>query len=494
MSADLASSLPIHQSLTSDMQLGMKTTAPKSRSYRVSITPSNKSVFVPLDQMIFDIPTGRHGTWLDQSQSYLKFSVQFASTAAVNQATASSGVSTGIWIDNSAYSFIQRLDVYQGSNQLETIGQYGELCNYLLDQQLSQADKAGLSAMLGTNPYSYSVNTGATYAQYGGVVNVVSAGDRSGLPVASTTAIAGSVPYTFTLPVLSGVVGVNASKMIPLKDLTGTINLQFFLAANDDAIYYGTAGAGATWQILNAEMVCCFVEIEDDAFNHSDPRMPQYISSQTYRQVSSTIPNGAVGEQDLLIGLRASSLTQLIARFRNQAAAVQGANATASYRLSSSVAPGALGSYYWRVNNQYIPQKPVYFLNGSLIGTGAEGMAEISKAFHALGSIICNGSISHSMYNVAQVATQGFTLANAPSAIGAAGTLSTAYNAFSISNELQTFSNRNDTILSGINTQNSPLFLVLNITTATTSALVCDIYGQMDIVLVIQDGQMSARW
>jgi hypothetical protein len=205
-----------------------------------------------------------------------------------------------------------------------------------------------------------------------------------------------------------------------------------------------------------------------------------------------------VGSLDLIVGLRASSLTQLIARFRNQAGAVQGAIATSAYRLSSSVSPN-LSSYYWRINNQIIPQKPVYLVNGSLVGTGAEAFAEISKAFHAIGSVICNGSITYNMYNVACSAIGAFSTPFSVTSAGAGinvGAFSTYANAFSISTELETFSNRTDTILCGIDTLNSPLYLSLNIGTAipANTSITVDIFAQMDVILEIQNGQMIAKW
>ena len=101
-----AINIPVNTALTSDLLYGLKPAAPKSRSYRLNIAPLNKSVFQPLDQMIFEIPTGRQGTYLDNSETFLKFSVQCSSTAAVSQGN------TGIYVDNSAYSFIQRVDTY----------------------------------------------------------------------------------------------------------------------------------------------------------------------------------------------------------------------------------------------------------------------------------------------------------------------------------------------------------------------------------------------
>jgi hypothetical protein len=283
--------------------------------------------------------------------------------------------------------------------------------------------------------------------------------------------------------------------MIPLHQLVAPLNCQFTLSANDDAIYYGTgAGVGAVWQILNAELVLQFVEIDDDKFNHSDPTVPRYIASKTYRQVSSTLAKGSSGQQEILVGLRCASLTQLIARFRNQASATQGANGTASYRLGSSVSPN-LNSYYWRVGNEIIPRKPVYLQNGVFAGTGAESYAEVSKSFHGLGSSLCNGSITHHQYNVidpSNNASSNWITAYGPLAKTALTGPDTANNAFSISTELEVFSNRSDTILTGLSTLNAPVYLSLNIQTGTSTSYVVDIFGQMDVVLVIEQGVMRS--
>jgi hypothetical protein len=488
-STSLSSQVPVQTSLTSDMMLGLKPSAPKSRSYRVNLPPSNKAVFTALDQMIFDVPTGRPGTWLDQSQSYLRFSVQFSSTAAANATYGG----TGIYLDNTAYSFFQRMDIYHSSNLLESINEYGQLCNYVLDQQLSMSDKAALSPMIGSNPVNLFVNAVNPPALNSNVTPILEAGNRSGLAVGSVAGAYTGIPYTFTLPVMSGVIGVNASKMIPLKDLSSTLNVQFWLSNNDDAIYYGTAGAGATWQIVNAELCCQFVEINDDHFNSSSGT--QYISTQSYRHVSSYLPAATSGQIDVLVGLRCSSLNQLIARFRPHSAAVQGVNATAAYRKSSSVSPN-LSSYYWKVGTEMIPRKPVYLLNGSFCGTGAEGFAEISKSWHALGSMVCNGSITHTMYNVSRDAISGFAAMYGPTAKNATAVPDTAYNAFSLATELSVFSNKQDTILSGISTLNAPLYLTLVINNGATAAsnFVVDIFGGLDMILVIENGIMSSKY
>lgn len=480
--------VPVHTALTSDMMLGLKPSAPKSRSYRVNITPNNKSVFVPLDTISIDIPTGRHGTWLDQSQSYLKFSVQVKTTDACPVG------GDGIYFDNSAYSLIQRMDVYHQSNLLETINEYGQLANTLIDTSLTMSDKAGLSSMIGTNHINNFTTSTALYSRYSSVTALQTAGDRSGMSLAAATVIGNSIPYTFSLPLLSGVLGVNASKMLPLKDLSAPINVQFYLSSIDDAFCYGLPAVGLTYQLINVELCAQFVEITDDTFNHN-PEIPQYISTTTYRQASTYLPEATSGEISNLIGIRCASLTQLIARFRNRASAVQGANATASYRKSSSINPN-LSYYYWKIGSQLVPNKPVYLVNGTMASSGGEAFAELLKGFHALSSSVGNSAITSSMYNVATEATGGWALAYAPSSRASAVLPGTDANSFLIGTELQTFSNRNDTILSGVSTLNTPIYLTVSTISGKTvgTAITVDVFGQMDCILVIQDGIMSAKY
>ena len=283
--------LAAHQALTGDMMLGLKPSAPRSRAYRVSVPPNNKQVFGPTDCIYIDIPTSRPNTWYDPAQSYLKFSVQCSATAACNAID-------GIYVDNTAYSFFSRLDIYNGSNLLETIAQYGGLCNTIIDTTLTESDKAGLSSMIGCN----ALNTVIGGAAGAVCLNPQVPGDRSGCLLSGVTgAINTAIPTTFCLPLMSGIVGVNASKMIPVGSLRAPISLQLYTSANDDAVMYMTAGAGCIWQIVNVEFIATYVEVIDDNFGqHFDPSIPQYISTKSWRESSFTIPASTQGENTAL--------------------------------------------------------------------------------------------------------------------------------------------------------------------------------------------------
>jgi hypothetical protein len=327
-------------------------------------------------------------------------------------------------------------------------------------------------------------------------------GDRSGqslIPNATTFGNISTGPVNnFTLPILSGIIGANASKMLPISALKVPLRVELFLSANDDAIYYGTAGAGATWQIVNLEMELCYVEIDSDTplVNTNEPI---YISGSTYRQASATLTAAQSGEWTTLLPFRFSSMNSIYARFRNMASAGQGLNATAGYRLSSSINPN-IGNWYYRIGQGLYPSKPVYLMNGVLVGSGNEAMAELQKSFHSLATVTGEPAYNTREYNVAPNAyTNGLWQQSFQPASKQLGNVDTFANAFSIGLELQTFSNTSDTILCGTNTQNTQMFFTANIYSGLFAGgagppaynYTVDFFAGYDFVLEIRDGVAS---
>ena len=153
-------------------------------------------------------------------------------------------------------------------------------------------------------------------------------------------------------------------------------------------------------------------------------------------------------------------------------------------------------SVYFRIGSSMYPNKPIYLINGTTVGTGAEGFAELLKSFHALTSTSGNTTLSYQQYNVIQVANaanQGWALA-APLNVNSAVAVGTHFNAFAIGLELQSFSNRSDSILSGISTLNSQVYFTGTIGTATVLQTTIDFFSQLDMILVLSDGILSAKF
>jgi hypothetical protein len=103
-------------------------------------------------------------------------------------------------------------------------------------------------------------------------------------------------------------------------------------------------------------------------------------------------------------------------------------------------------------------------MNGYIVGSGSEAMAELQKSFRSLASIISESAIKANEYNVSSTAYASgqWRLCYVPGS-KTTGVVGTEANASAIGLELQSYSNRTDTIMSGINTLDTQMFFTANI-------------------------------
>ena len=77
----------------------------------------------------------------------------------------------------------------------------------------------------------------------------------------------------------------------------------------------------------------------------------------------------------------------------------------------------------------------------------------------------------------------------------APSTGSTSYaNGFIIAQELETFCQRGDVLLSGMNTLGSQVFFECNITTAPGTTYNLDFFAYADVIFVLENGLLSVRF
>ena len=130
------------------------------------------------------------------------------------------------------------------------------------------------------------------------------------------------------------------------------------------------------------------------------------------------------------------------------------------------------------------------------MGSGAEAFAELLKSFHSLDTVHGNSAIDYAQYNVALTATANWYGANGCGLKGA-GTIDSANNAFAIGLELESFCHKSDTILSGLSTLNTNLFFTYGINpnqTTGVNVISAEFYAQYDLILVIQDVYICAKY
>ena len=104
------------------------------------------------------------------------------------------------------------------------------------------------------------------------------------------------------------------------------------------------------------------------------------------------------------------------------------------------------------------------------------------------------GCFSFSQFNVADNATADTSVANG--GIANISTGATSYlNAFAIGQNLETYSQKNDVIINGLNTLSSQVFFEANINTATAASYTLDFYSNFDQILVKDEtGILSVRF
>ena len=272
---DTTQLIPNNLAVTSDLDFRLKPSAPRSRSYRASILPTNKNTFNPTDTAIIYIPGGRRNTYLDCTQSYIRMTLKNTDGTALS----------GFTLDHNANCVINRLDVFHGSNLLETIQTYNILSSYIFDMQLSQSQKLALSNVYGFN--------GAAATRQG--ISLGVAGQK-----------------TFCLPIFSGVVGVQNDKMLPIGLLADDIRLEFTFESQASAIVQ-SATAGVL-QILDFQLELTIVELSDEGenmvrSNYQYPQMPLYLHGSSWRHYVSQLGTSS-GGYSTLVPARFASLKQ----------------------------------------------------------------------------------------------------------------------------------------------------------------------------------------
>jgi hypothetical protein len=173
-----------------------------------------------------------------------------------------------------------------------------------------------------------------------------------------------------------------------------------------------------------------------------------------------------------------------------------------SYSISSRYNP-AINQYQFRCGGSTIPQKPVILYNPTSGCGYAEGFAEIQKSFHGLHRPdLCSGILA-TQFNATDILTANIdstvpsgTSSGAATAVGA-----NSYKAaFAIGQEFESFANRSDLLICGMNTLSSQLFWEANLglksdySQVSLTSTVLDFYAQYDQILVIENGIMSARF
>jgi hypothetical protein len=133
--------------------------------------------------------------------------------------------------------------------------------------------------------------------------------------------------------------------------------------------------------------------------------------------------------------------------------------------------------------------------NSNTTGGYAEGFAQVQEYFHSMSHPEFAGSLGAFYFNCAD-ASDSTCGDGTFCAVSAISTGANSYkNGFLIAQNLSTFQNRDDTILSGVNTLGSNVFFEADIgSTAPATNYTLDFYALYDHILVLENGLLSVKF
>jgi hypothetical protein len=409
-------------------------------------TPSNGNTFT--QSSIIQVDLQQRGYLVPES-CYIRYRVSYQ-----GQTAASTGITGAAIRGTPVYSFINRLETIAGSQNIESIQNYGQLANMLVNSKLAYSQKVGLAF-----PFGYNLQSGAG----AGFDNAVSAPNGGYITAAPGTF------YSYAAPL--GCILSNASKLLPLKFLP-SIRLQFTLdsLANILKLDSATPANNPTgYTISNFEFVYDVVEFSpfvDQAISARGNGMLT-IKSQSFLSSGTTVGAGTNGSIELVFNQRLASIKSVFLLGAGTEATKLNLSFDSVDMTSSS------GSYQFVIAGTQYPTRELNTLNAK-----AGIFMELSQAISPAGDMLQSQfSINPQEFNYINAggAAVGTTTVNQP-------------GKFYIG--VNTERMMTSALLTGVSSQGSPISVRISMSTAMTNAQVAQLICQYDALLQID---MSAR-
>lgn len=405
--------------------------------------------------VVFDLPAGQVGSYIDVRQSYVSF------RATVNVVSAGTSANcTSAYLRSGGHSFFDRAEVVGPQGQiLESIQEYGLVMDSLLNYQQSNSERDG-SALL----FGYEASTAIT-------------SDGHSVPVL-TGALGASNTQTnsYALPLLSGILGITASKFFPI----GAVPKMQLQMTTTSVLPYSVvlaSGSGGTFNVTLSDFVLNLEYVQVPArtqamIEQSLHDGKYFLGGTTYRTTSATLAAGVTGFSSVLSGIRASSLKSIFTRFYELNI---GTNRSGKYSSKNPVA----STICFNLNGARYPPLPVEALLHP-----SRAFAETMRAFGAFSPSEITSAITPAKYCVVSTGGTNQSLTNTNQDYN----WSTSDDA--ISQELFLFGTNTEAInkrgiLGGLNINSSTAFVEMNIAAAPTYAHTCFVIGMLDSICVV---------
>lgn len=315
----------------------IKRRAMASRSYRVRIAPSNKTSFNAGETIFLDLPSNLSGTFMDMTQTYIRFKVTYTASADAKVALDKCG----------AYGFLQRVAAITSGQQIFDLNNYNVLVAALMDTDASNDWKANAGNVL--------------------------CGTTAACPHGESFLVASATPVTRTycLPFILNPFALQ-KKLVPLFSLD-SLRFRITLETLVNSLIVAN-GTMSSYALSDVELISYFTELSPSAMSQLDSitggvynlLCPSYSNTQSSIVAATTTLNA-------VLGIAVSSLERIIVIHRPTSAAVA-AGASLGARVTNSIQTAQ-----FFINSEAFPQRNIIVED-----MGAEVLAEYLIADHAL--------------------------------------------------------------------------------------------------------------
>lgn len=370
---------------------------------------------------------------------YIRYKVSYT-----GQAAPSTGVTGAAIRGTPVYTFLSRVETIVGSQVVESIQNYGQLSNMLVNSRMNYSSKVGMAY-----PFGYNTAGGVTT----GFDNAVSATNGGYITGASGASLFYAAPL--------GCILSNADRLVPLKFMP-SVRLQFTLETLGNALKADTTVANNpnAYTITNFELcydICEFSPMVDQAISQRTGGQIT-IKSQSYLSSGTTIPAASSGSLEFVFNQRLASIKSCFLHF-------SGADATKLNGFFDSVDPTTNnGDVQIFISGSPYPSRPL-----STVLNKAGIFMELSAAYGPSHDLLSSQfSINPTEFNYVNGST---------TTVNQMGKFYVGVNCERLST--------NDALLTGISSQGSPISVRLSLGTATTQPQVLQLICMYDALLQI---------
>lgn len=388
-------------------------------------SPINGSTFQAGGALIqFDL-INRANSFLIPDSMYLRYS--YAVTSAVSAE----------WVGTPAYTPLNRSEVIISSQTIETISNYNQIMNLVVNTQLDIGQKYGVQGL-----YGFYASTG-----------VPSNEQMDGRLCTLNETGAFAVPLMNCLSM--------AEKYIPLS-IIPSARIQLTTAPISEI--FSQTVVPTAFVMSNVELVYSVLDLPSaDAYVRSLDKF--YIKSSSWVNSAVTLPAGTSGQNSLVFNTRLASIKGLVISNSGQDLT------TSKNGIFDSFHPTANATHQFNVGGVYYPSRPLTVANKAGI---------LMSLKQCMGSIF-NPSNSMSINNVEHAYVAGDTTTFSAPAKAWIG--------------VPTEKLHTGSLLTGISSQNSPITYIVTTTSATAKALLVNLMINFDMLLEfdVQSRQVSAK-